>query len=182
VTTLLRPVNPRRVVSDDKGFSNLPSWDVVAHLTRVFGFEGWDKEIVSIDLVDETLETYTRGSQEKQGWNITYRCLMRLTIRDPEHNVMKVVEEGACGSANHIPSKGEAHDFAYKNAISYALKRCAKDLGDQFGLSLYNQGSTDSTLSVTLGHPDAPPNPNVERVQQLRAVAKAQAEEKLFDE
>ena len=136
---LMRPISPKRVLHKD-GQSHLPAYDVIAHLTRVFGFEGWDKEIISLDLVSATRGHPTDTS--KKGWYITYRCLMRLTVRDPQGRTMKVVEEGATGSCQNLPSEGDAHDFAMKNAISYAIKRCAKDLGDQFGLSLYNKGST----------------------------------------
>jgi recombination DNA repair RAD52 pathway protein len=153
---LLKPLNPKRVLRDNKGMSHLPAFDVVAHLTRVFGFEGWDKEILSLDLVAEQAEAYRRGTESKQGWNVTYRCTMRLTIyacpdTSPlayprKDRIVKVVEDGATGSANHMPLRGDAHDFAMKNSISYAIKRCAKDLGDQFGLSLYNKGFTGALL------------------------------------
>lgn len=144
VDVLLRPINPRRVLQA-QGQSHIPAYDVVAHLTRVFGFEGWDKEIVSLDLVHERCV----GANDKtQGrWWVTYRCVMRLTVRDPKGRVVTVKEDGATGSAQNMPSPADAHDFAMKNAISYAIKRCAKDLGDQFGLSLYNKGSTSALLA-----------------------------------
>jgi hypothetical protein len=148
--TLLRPLNPARVLRDAKGMSHLPAFDVVAHLTRCFGFEGWDKEILTLEQISEEYVEYTGKStgEIKHGYDVTYRCTMRLTIYDmPEggwrprsERVVKVVEDGATGSANHMPNRGDAHDFAMKNSISYAIKRCAKDLGDQFGLSLYNKG------------------------------------------
>ena len=136
VEVLLRPIRSNRVLLA-QGQSHVPAYDVVAHLTRVFGFEGWDKQIVSIDLVAE--DAIEKGG--RVGYTVTYRCLMRLSVYDRAGQLVKVVEDGACGSANNLPSRGDAHDFAYKNAISYAIKRCAKDLGDQFGLSLYNKGS-----------------------------------------
>jgi recombination DNA repair RAD52 pathway protein len=136
VDILLRPIRSNRVLQA-QGQSHIPSYDVVAHLTRLFGFEGWDKEVLAIDLVGE--DAIEKGG--RVGYTVTYRCLMRLTVRDRSGRVVKVVEDGACGSANNLPSRGDAHDFAYKNAISYAIKRCAKDWGDQFGLSLYNKGS-----------------------------------------
>lgn len=141
IHVLLQPI-PESRVSEANGMAHVEAHDVVAHLTRMFGFEGWDKELLSIDLVHEDSQTTTRNGKERTGWTVTYRCTMRLTIYDYEGQVVKRIEEGACGTANNLPSRGDAHDFAVKNAISYALKRCAKDLGDQFGLSLYNKGST----------------------------------------
>jgi hypothetical protein len=49
--------------------------------------------------------------------------------------------------------RGDVHDMAIKTAESQALKRCATNLGDQFGLSLYRNGSADPVVTVTLvGH------------------------------
>lgn len=146
VDVLLRPIRPNRVFVAN-GQAHVPAYDVIAHLTRMFGFEGWDKEIRSIELVGEQAHTETRDNgTERTGYWVTYRCLMRLTIYDAHGRVVKVVEDGATGSAQNLPSYGDAHDFAYKNAISFAIKRCAKDLGDQFGLSLYNKGSKKALL------------------------------------
>lgn len=145
IDVLLRPIRSNRVLSA-QGQSHVPAYDVVAHLSRVFGFEGWDKEVLSIELVGE--DAVEKGG--RVGYTVTYRCLMRLTVYDWEGRVVKVVEDGACGSANNLPSRGDAHDFAYKNAISYAIKRCAKDLGDQFGLSLYNKGSQRAVVGKVI--------------------------------
>jgi recombination DNA repair RAD52 pathway protein len=148
--TLLKPLKPKRVLRDNKGMSHLPAFDVVAHLTRIFGFEGWDKSIVNLHMVSEQLEDYTKDNQPRQGWTVTYACMMRLTIKVPDEfgnwETVKTIEDGATGSAHHMPLRGDAHDFAMKNAISYAIKRCAKDLGDQFGLSLYNKGDTSALV------------------------------------
>ena len=148
VDVLLRPIRSNRVHTAN-GQSHVPAYDVIAHLTRVFGFEGWDKEVRSIELVGEQAREYTKDGKTKVGHSVTYRCLMRLTIYDRHGQVVKVIEDGATGSAQNQPSYGDAHDLAYKNAISYAIKRCAKDLGDQFGLSLYNKGQ-ESARKVML--------------------------------
>lgn len=129
---LLRPLNPKRVHTQ-QGLAHLPAWDVLAHLTRVFGTEGWDKHVLQLDLLSE---------REVNGkWVCTYRAMVRLVIRDVQGRVVKVLEDVACGTNMPQPQLGEAHDLASKSAVSYAVKRCAKDLGDGFGLSLYNGGS-----------------------------------------
>jgi hypothetical protein len=82
---------------------------------------------------------------------------MRLKIYTFNENgwreTEKVIEDGATGSAQNLPY-GDAHDFALKNALSYALKRCAKSLGDQFGLSLYNMGQTEPVVRVVVPYAD----------------------------
>jgi Rad52/22 family double-strand break repair protein len=149
---LLRPLNPSRVLSA-QGQSHLPAYDVEAHLTRVFGFEGWDREITDLWLIHET-GTEKNG---RVGWTVTYGCRLRLTVRDPSGAVVKTTDGAATGSANNLPSRGDAHDFAMKNADSYALKRAAKAWGDQFGLSLYNKGSVKPLVKTVVAYgEDAP--------------------------
>ncbi len=146
VEQLLQPIKPHRVL-ELRGQSHVPAYDVAAHLTRIFGFGGWDKEILSLELVSAD-ETVT--STNKPAWSVTYSCMLRLTIRNPQGEVVAFYDDGACGTSLQ-PVKGEAHDMAMKSAISYALKRCAAfGLGDQFGLALYNKGSQKTLVGVTL--------------------------------
>lgn len=161
IEQLLKPIHPGRVM-EAQGHSHLPAFDVIAHLTRIFGFEGWDKEVTSLWLISESSRPNPNDSSKTQ-YTVTYGCQMRLTIKAKVEGssifgnslgVVKRIEEAATGSANNLPSLGDAHDFAMKNAISYALKRCAKDLGDQFGLSLYNKGQVGGILSKSLAYPD----------------------------
>ena len=144
---LLRPVNPTRVLLA-QGQSHLPAYDVEAHLTRIFGFEGWDREITELWLIHET--PLEKGG--RTGWTVTYGCKLRLTTRDVDGNVIATRDGAATGSANNLPSRGDAHDFAMKNADSYALKRAAKSFGDQFGLSLYNKGSTKALIKTVIAY------------------------------
>ena len=146
---LLLPLAKRRVLIA-QGMAHLPAYDVIAYLNKVFGFEGWDREIVNTWLIDET-GTEKNG---RVGWTVTYGCQVRLTIRNPSGSVVKVSDGVATGSANNLPSRGDAHDFAIKNADSYALKRAAKDLGDQFGLSLYNKGSLEPVVRTSVAYGD----------------------------
>jgi recombination DNA repair RAD52 pathway protein len=138
VAQLLKPVNPSRVAYNNKNMAHLPQHDVRAHLIRVFGFGGWETELTSLELIHERSVGVDEKSQGR--WWVTYRCTMRLSIKDRTGCVIASYEDGATGSAQNQPSPGDAHDNAMKNAISYALKRCAINLGDQFGLSLYNGG------------------------------------------
>lgn len=147
VQALLAPIKPHRVLRDGKGMSHVAAFDVIAHLNRLFGFGGWRKEVLSLELVRE------HEGQNKKGhtaWWVTYRCVLRLTVFAPDGSVAFVTDDAATGSATGLPSHADAHDFAVKNAVSYAVKRCAKDLGDQFGLSLYNKGQVTPLVGKTL--------------------------------
>lgn len=161
VERLLRPIKPNRVYQA-QGQSHVAGWDVVAHLTRMFGFGGWEKEILSLDLVCEDSEVTEKNDKKRVGWWVTYRCQMRLRVFGPDRCVVVEIDDAATGTASNMPSRGDAHDFAVKNSITYALKRCAKDLGDQFGLSLYASGSLKPVVGMTLvGMPGEEPEHEV---------------------
>jgi recombination DNA repair RAD52 pathway protein len=142
---LLKGINPSRVGKDGKGFAHLEAWDVRAHLIRIFGFAKWSAELVEMEPIFET-------SIEKDGktrWTVAYRATMRLTIFTGDMEDA-VYTEAAVGDSQNNPSRADAHDMAIKTAESQAFKRCAINLGDQFGLSLYNNGGTGSVVRAVL--------------------------------
>jgi predicted transcriptional regulator len=151
VGALLQPLHAGRVGKDPKGNAHLEAWDVRRHLLRIFGWGGWSDEILTCDLVRE-LEIPPTQPNGKSRWTVVYRVTMRLTITDPAGQPVAVFEDGACGDATNQPSLGDAHDQAMKTALSQALKRCAVNLGDQFGLSLYNDGQASATVLRSLPH------------------------------
>jgi hypothetical protein len=151
---LLAPIRPNRVLRDGKGNSHVSQQDVTAHLIRVFGFGNFATELVDLTLVSEECrnpeETYPRRK-----WDVVYRAHMRLTIFDEKHNMVTHFEDASCGDAQN-QVRHDAHDLAMKSAISLAKKRCTINLGDQFGLSLYNKGQMDPLVRGTLVLPEKP--------------------------
>lgn len=154
---LLKPIAKQRVLSDGKGHSHVSQQDVTAHLIRMFGFGNFDTEVLNVECVFErpTLSV-SKGKQEPDPnrYDVCYRALLRLTIKDADGNVVARYEDGSTATAQN-QTLGDGHDLAYKSAISLAKKRCAINLGDQFGLSLYNKGQTNALVIGTLvGVPD----------------------------
>lgn len=144
---LLKPLHPSRVAKRSQAgrqLSYLEAWDVKAHLIRIFGFGGWSWAVVKAELAFEE-------QNEKGQWNVGYKVIGRLYICQ----LGCEYTEAAVGSAT-IPQRGEAHDMAVKTAESDALKRAAINLGTQFGLSLYNDGSLADVVHTTLDKPNAP--------------------------
>jgi hypothetical protein len=149
---LLRPINPSRVLHAN-GQAHVSQHDIRAHLIRVVGFAGWDKEILQLHCArDEWVQLPGRRPDDppRDVPAVTYVCRLRLTVWCPDRCCRKVSEDVGTGTSPNLPGYGDAHDFAAKNAVSYALKRCATDLGDQFGLSLYNGGQTKALVMRTL--------------------------------
>lgn len=149
---LLRGINASRIEKRKQAgmqLSYLSQADVRAHLIRIFGYGNFDLETLHTELAYE--------EHDDGKWRVGYRVTMRLTVRgvDGRHCVYS---ETAVGSSS-LPQRGEAHDMAMKTASSDAMKRCAINLGDQFGLSLYQQGQTAPLVKATLVLPDAPESP-----------------------
>ena len=145
VGILLKPIHPRRV-SNLRGMSYVEGYDVKAELNRVFGFGRWDTEILGQSLVCEREVKTSKGGD---AWYVVYTTSLRLTVKAPDGTVVCRHEESHAGNSTH-PDQGEAHGNALTNSWTYALKRCATNLGDQFGLSLYGKGSQQALVRWTL--------------------------------
>lgn len=159
-TTLARPINSTRIAKrsqSGKELSYLESWDVRAHLIRIFGYGNFDVELLDYHHVtSREYESPPRNDQDKPKpmVEVVYTARVRLSLRDADGYDLATYVEGAGGSASGpIGMLGEHHDNALKTAESDALKRCAINLGNQFGLSLYDKGSTRDVIKGTLIKP-----------------------------
>lgn len=151
---LLAPLHANRVRTLNR-HTHLEGWDVRRHLIRIFGFGGWDFERVEAELISAEATTKKRDNGGAYTVHtVAYRVVGRLTIKDAAGAPLAVYEDAAVGGAVNQPSLPDAHDHALKTAFTQALKRCAANLGDQFGMSLYNGGQLGATVLRTLVEPD----------------------------
>jgi recombination DNA repair RAD52 pathway protein len=135
-----------------KDLSYVEAWDIKAHLTRIFGFGNWDSEVLEYHHVTDRAYTNSSGTE---GVEVIYNCLVQLTIRDKWGNQLCRHSEAAAGSASGGTSTiGDLHDNALKTAESDALKRCAINLGTQFGLSLYDNGNKNDVIKKVIIVPE----------------------------
>jgi len=154
---LAGPLNATRIAKRSQGgkqLSYLESWDVRAHLIRMFGYGGFDLDMIDYTHV-ATREYTSSGDTPKPMVEVIYTARMSLMIRAADGFELCHYTEAAAGSASGPASMlGEHHDNALKTAASDAMKRCAMNLGNQFGLSLYDNGSTRDVVKATLVKPD----------------------------
>lgn len=144
---LLKDIAPSRVAVLD-GMSHVEAWDIRAHLNRIFGFGRWSGDVLAADLIHDQ-PTETRGG--KTARKVAYRVLYRLTVNAPDGTQLATYTEAAVGESTMPDFKhGDCHDMALKTAESQALKRAATNLGTQFGLSLYRDGSREDVVRMTL--------------------------------
>ena len=156
-TQLLRPIKQERVLADGKGHSHVSQQDITAHLIRVFGFGSFDTDVLNVACVFEQERTNNKGEFTGR-WDVCYRALLRLTIRDENGAEVCHYVDGSTATAQN-QTRGDAHDLAYKSALSLAKKRAAINLGDQFGLSLYNKGQMSALVGGTFIRPAEPEEP-----------------------
>lgn len=162
---LAKPINTSRIAKRSQGgkqLSYLEAYDVKAHLIRVCGYGNFDTELVDYHFV--ATREYESVQDKRPMVEVIYSARVRLDVRDPDGIYVCSYTEAACGSASGPASMlGEHHDNALKTAESDALKRCAINLGNQFGLSLYDNGSTSDVVRGTLldvkKEADADPEP-----------------------
>lgn len=135
-------LHPRRVLKRQQGgatLSYLEAWDIRAMLIRVFGYAGFSAEVIDSRIVHEA--QYKAPNSDRMLWRIGAQCTVRLTI----HQTGAVYTETAVASQSG-PDWGDVADFAIKTATSDSLKRAAINLGTQFGLSLYQDGTTEDVV------------------------------------
>jgi recombination DNA repair RAD52 pathway protein len=164
IDLLMKDLHPGRVKNRKQGgatLSYLEAYDVKAMLIRVFGFGGFDAEVINTQVLE-----INRNDEAKDSKGNTYtqiEALATSTVKLTVHAEPYLSEPGN----GHEPSwvypddvsfietaaasqkgrdVGEVVDFAIKTASSDALKRAAIYLGTQFGLSLYRDGSTSEVV------------------------------------
>lgn len=153
VNSLLANLNPQRISSrrqSGRELSYLEAWDVKAALIKVFGFGGFsavasDAKVINTEQVPKAPPR--NGGAPPPGHNFRVTVMVKVTLTI--HQLGAVYGEYAASSQTN-PDPGDAMDFAIKTAESDALKRAAIYLGTQFGLSLYDNGSTNDVVRVIL--------------------------------
>lgn len=142
VGLLMSPLHSSRVAHRSQGgrqLSYLEAHDVRATLIRVFGFGGFCIETEDCRVMD-----ISRVGEDNTGnYRVTAMAKTRLTIPTLEATYTDVAAATQTG-----PVLGDVMDFAIKTAVSDSMKRCAVNLGTQFGLSLYVDGATADQVRV----------------------------------
>lgn len=177
---LMGDLNPSRVSKRKQGgrdLSYVEAWDVKATLIRVFGFLGF-----SADLLDSEVLEINRNPEAKDSKGSTYtqiEALAKATIRLTIHGEKDVTYTETAAASQKGRDVGEVVDFALKTAESDALKRAAIYLGTQFGLSLYQDGSTREVIKVIVAPKQTWPN---EESKKLNAAKTTEEAKKALEE
>ena len=135
--------------------SYLTGHTVIAQLNRIFGYGGHSWEVTSgPKLIGSTGVDQQTGELDSA---IGYICMGRLTVSTQSGPV----SFDGVGAEKLDGLSFNSHDKALKGAETDAMKRAARHLGAQFGLSLYFGGAFDvpAHFRVEGGQPPAKAEP-----------------------
>lgn len=111
-----------------KNLSYLEGWYVLSQANQIFGFDGWDRETVSLRCVWEGARQGRLGC--------AYLAHVRVRVRAGETIVCRDGHGSGTGAG---ATPGEAHELAAKEAETDATKRALVTFGNIFGLCLYDK-------------------------------------------
>lgn len=130
--------------------SYIAGWRVIATLNRAFGDGSW-----CYDATDT--REIAREQDDRQRWVVSYACRCRLTLQRRSGERLESLQICDVGHGHGVDRRlGVAVESAEKEAATDALKRCAKSLGMQVGLALYDkaQEHVEETAAPPAHAPD----------------------------
>lgn len=171
-------------VEKKQNLSYIAQHEVRAELTRIFGYGNWDSSVDDMQFVYEyevkngDLEFPNKPkTAETIYYRVCYRARVTLNIRDYWGNHVASFSEWHAEANSVLPDRGEAHAMAITSVESYALRRCAINLGDRLGLGLYDKGSLAPLVKNTLqmADPESPLYLPPHVIAEMKARAEASA-------
>jgi DNA recombination protein Rad52 len=123
-----------------RSLAYLEGWQAIAEANRIFGFDGWQRETISVHCVHQGERSI--GRDGRTGWGVTYTARVRITVGD-------VIREGSGAGHGIDADLGQAHESALKEAETDAMKRALMTFGNPFGLALYDKQQREVTSSAT---------------------------------
>ncbi|QQO39452.1 RecA-like DNA recombinase [Microbacterium phage Namago] len=129
-------------VQAKQGKSYLAQHQARAEMNRIFGYGNWDVIEGEPHMMYEYQEAGTGQNASKMYWIAGYRASVTVNVRDLWGMPVCTVTGTHAEQNVKLPDRGEANAMAITSVLSYALRRALINLGDRFGLGLYNGGST----------------------------------------
>ena len=144
---LNQPLDESAIKHREQGgrtFSYIEGWYAIDQANRIFGYDGWSRETLSLEQVAQM----ERGN----GFAVTYVARVRI-------HALGVYRDGTGAATNYSTNLAEAIEQAAKSAETDATKRALSTFGPQFGLHLYKgeeETAAASSTTKTSGGADKP--------------------------
>jgi DNA repair and recombination protein RAD52 len=138
--------------------SYIEGWHAIAEANRIFGFDGWSRELVRLEETNRELVELKGSNGPYKQWRVGYLAVVEITVGG-------VLRQGTgFGSGMAKPEAlGEAVESAIKEAETDAMKRGLMTFGNPFGLALYDKEQRNVEV--------APPPPDKADVYTDAAIA-----------
>jgi DNA recombination protein Rad52 len=121
-----RHVHTRNLEGRD--ISYIEGWFAIAEANAIFGFDGWDREMIHFERV------YERSRGETT--SCAYLARVRIRVRACDAIILR---EGTGWGATSGKVLADIHERAIKAAETDATKRALATFGNRFGLCLYDK-------------------------------------------
>ena len=165
IDALSAKLNAEHVKKNPKGHDYVEGWWAIAEANRIFGFEGWHRELVSLAQVAEPYQTGDK-------WRVAYRATVRIRVTAGSHIV---VRDGTGYGSGINKDLNDAHESAVKEAETDAMKRALMTFGNPFGLALYDKEKENVERTPAHLQPEALKELEAEIVEKLAVCTTAKA-------
>lgn len=133
-----KPLSSSAVKERDQAgrkLSYIEGWHAIAEANRIFGFDGWQRETIALNMVAQA-ERKIGKTNPRDGWGVSYIAKARVTVAG--------VTRDGWGAGHGIDvDLGQAHESAIKEAETDAMKRALMTFGNPFGLALYDKSQAN---------------------------------------
>ena len=146
---LNQPLDESAIKHREQGgrtFSYIEGWYAIDQANRIFGYDGWSRETLSLEQVAQM----ERGN----GFAVTYVAKVRV-------HALGVYRDGTGAATSYSPNLSEAIEQAAKSAETDATKRALSTFGPQFGLHLYKGEEETAAASSTTKTSAGADKPNI---------------------
>lgn len=131
---------PRNVIEQRDGggakkLSYLAGWFVIDRMNKIFGPDCWSYDVTELRCVHSGPIAGKYGEVQ----SASYSATVALYVQFPGAEVSKRITDVGFGNGTDKADPGKPHELATKEAVTDAIKRCAKSLGMSLGLALYTK-------------------------------------------
>lgn len=118
-----------------KALSYLEGWYVIDRMNKIFGPDAWSYDVTELRCVHQGELPGKYGTIH----SASYSATVALFVMFPDSAQAKRITDVGFGNGTDKTDPGKPHELATKEAVTDALKRCAKSLGMSLGLALYDK-------------------------------------------
>ncbi len=111
-------------------------WWVIAQMNAIFGPDGWSRQFVGEGLREADKAEVTKDNRVRH--DVAMLCTYRVTVHRPSE-LPVTIEDVGYGAGQSYLGWADAYESAAKEAVTDALKRCCRSLGNALGNCLYDK-------------------------------------------